>query len=130
MKILFFDGYCSLCNGLVDWLMARDTQNVLKYASLQGETAKTQLPSAYRSTGDVDTVLYMREGKIYERSSAILHVLMDLGFPWALMGVFFVVPTFLRNIVYRIIAKYRYRLFGKEETCRLPTPAEKQKLLP
>lgn len=130
MRILFFDGYCSLCNGLVDWLIRRDHHHRLQFSSLQGETAKVHLPSAYRSTGDVDTVLFLKDGKIYERSTAILYVLMELGFPWSLMGVFLLVPRFLRNAIYRLIAKNRYAFFGKRETCRVPTKDEKQKLLP
>lgn len=130
MRVLFFDGYCSLCNGLVDWLVRRDKGNRLQFASLQGETAKTHLPSAFRTTGDVDTVLYMREGKIFERSTAILHLLMDLGLPWALVAVFFIVPRFLRDFIYRRVANNRYRWFGKRDTCRIPTLAEKNKFLP
>ncbi len=140
MKILFFDGYCSLCNNLIDWLIRHDTKNVLQFSSLQGETAKTQLPSAYRipantkggegSGGDVDTVIYLSNGKIYQRSRAILHVFQDLGFPWAMLGVFLILPSFTLDWGYRIVAKYRYKWFGKKETCRIPTPAEKQKILP
>lgn len=130
MKILFFDGYCSLCNSLIDELIRRDKKNVLQFASLQGETAKSHLPSFVRSTGDVDTVIYLREGKIYDRSTAILWMFQDLGGLWKFTGVFFLIPSFLRNIIYRVVARNRYRWFPKRETCRVPTVKEKQKILP
>lgn len=130
MKVLFFDGYCSLCNSFVDALIRRDKRDVLQFASLQGETARSHLPSFVRTTGDVDTVIYLRDGKIYDRSSAILWVLQDLGGLWMMTGVFFVIPQFLRDIVYRWVARHRYRWFPKRETCRVPSPLEKKKLLP
>lgn len=130
MKILFFDGYCSLCNSLVDWLIRRDHRSVLKFASLQGKTAEEKLPQQHRLKVDIDTVLYLREDKVYDRSTAVLYCLWDLGGIWKLMMVFIILPSFLRNIVYRCVAKNRYRMFGKLETCRVPKPHEKEKLLP
>lgn len=116
MKILFFDGHCNLCNTLVDWLIRRDKKNILKFASLQGETAKEKLPSAYRTSGDVDTVLYMDGGKIYNRTRAVLHVLKDLGFPWSLTSVLLVLPSITLDWGYRIVARCRYKVFGKKDT--------------
>lgn len=130
MKILFFDGHCNLCNTLVDWLIRRDKKNIFKFASLQGETAKIHLPSVYRSTGDVDTVLYMKNGKVYMRSRAVLHVLKDLGLPWSLTSVLLVLPTVTLDWGYRLVARFRYKVFGKKDTCRIPTPAEREKILP
>jgi predicted DCC family thiol-disulfide oxidoreductase YuxK len=130
MKILFFDGQCTLCNGLVDWFIRRDKKAVLKFASLQGETAQQMLPSAYRGSKGLDTLLYYRHGKIYIRSTAVLMSLQDLGGLWILTSVFFIIPSFLRDLVYRLIARMRYRIFGKTETCRVPKPEERQRILP
>lgn len=130
MKILFFDGYCNLCDSLIDWLIRRDKRNLLKFASLQGSTAKEILPQAYRPEGEVNTVLYYREGKIYDRSRAVIKVLQDLGGAWSLMGIFLILPSFILDIGYRFVAKIRYRLFGKKDTCRIPTKAEREKILP
>ena len=76
-KILFFDGYCSLCNNLVDQMARWDKRGVLKFASLQGKTAKVMLPP--QVTPDPDTVIYLRGGVSFERSTAILMSLRDLG---------------------------------------------------
>lgn len=133
MKIIFFDGYCSLCNGLVDWMVNHDPKGVLKFASLQGETAKQQLPSTHLKVGeqlDTDTVIYWRDGKIYERSTAILMALSDLQGVWQAARVLLIIPPFLRNIIYRLVARYRYKIFGRREECRVPLPEERARLLP
>lgn len=129
-KILFFDGYCSLCNTLVDTMVRWDKNKVLKYASLQGETAIKYLPSEKISGLDPDTVLYLRDGQIYDRSTAILLSLNDMGGAWKLTAVFYIVPKFIRDMVYRFIAAIRYKVFGKRDTCRLPTLKERATFLP
>ncbi len=130
MRIIFFDGYCSLCNGLVDRLMRWDKRKEIQFASLQGETARRLLPPERQSESDPDTVLYLRDGSIYERSTAILLVLKDLGGLWRIFTVLFIIPRFLRDLVYRFIARIRYTVFGRRDTCRLPTAEEKERLLP
>ncbi len=130
MRMIFFDGYCSLCNGLIDRLMRWDRKRELKFASLQGETAKRLLPPERLRQNDPDTVLYLRDGALHERSTAVLYVLQDLGGAWTLFTVFLLVPRFLRDLAYRFVARIRYRVFGRRDTCRLPTPEEKDRLLP
>lgn len=129
-RVLFFDGYCSLCNGFVDWMIRRDHSGKLTFASLQGKTAKAMLPPERLTDGDPETVLYLRDGEIYERSTAVLMALNDLGGVWPLTSIFFIIPTPLRNLGYRFIASIRYKVFGKRETCRMPTAAERERLLP
>ena len=129
-KVLFFDGYCNLCNNTVDSLVRWDKNAILKFASLQGETAAKLLPQSARQGAEPETVIYLRDGKIYDRSTAILLVLKDIGGIYALSGLFFVVPKFLRDLVYRFIARIRYKVFGKRESCRIPTPEERSRFLP
>lgn len=130
MKVLFFDGHCNLCNGTVDWLIRRDSRNRLTFASLQGSTAQERLGPRASDPSDYDTVVYLREGQAYQKSTAILMALGDLGGAWVMLKVFLVVPAPLRDVLYRLVARHRYRLFGRRETCRLPTAAERKKLLP
>ena len=129
MKIVFFDGYCSLCNSIVDALMRIDKSGRLKFASLQGETAAKRLGAGSTVPIDVDTVVYLRDGEKFEKSEAALRILSDLGGAWTLARLFLVVPAFIRDFVYRIIAKNRFRLIKKRDTCRLPTPQEQDRLL-
>lgn len=116
-----------MCNGLVDWGMRFDQSKQVKFASLQGNTAYQKLPQSYLSL--IETVVYLRDEEIHERSDAVLFFLKDLGgWPSAFFVLRFV-PHFLRDFFYRLIAKNRYLLFKKLDSCRLPTEAEKQRLL-
>lgn len=128
MNILFFDGYCSLCNGLVDWAMRQDKRARVKFASLQGETARSIIPE--NNINDTNTVVYWNGSESFQRSDAILHLLIDMGGIWKLAGVILVIPRFFRDLVYKWIASNRYFLFGRRQTCRMPTSQEKDRLLP
>jgi predicted DCC family thiol-disulfide oxidoreductase YuxK len=127
MKIVFFDGYCTVCNSLVDWGLKHDRTGKIQFASLQGETAKRLVDKNFLE--NVDTVIYLREGIAYQRSSAILYFLKDTQSWLSFMIVFLIVPPFIRDFIYGLFAKSRYVLFQKRDTCRVPTPAEKERLL-
>ena len=131
MRIVFFDGYCSLCNALVDWLMRVDRSQTLRFASLQGEVARKYLKNNDTlKSPDMDTIVYLRDERAYQRSHAVLMILSDLGGVWKFAQVFLVVPSPLRDLIYNLVAKNRYRIFGKRDTCRIPTPEEMKRLLP
>ena len=117
MKVVFFDGYCVLCNGFVDWLLRIDRHHKLKFASLQGETAKKLLGSHSLILQDVSTIIYSREEEVYQKSSAVLRILADVGGIWVLAKVFLLIPSFLRDGIYALVAKNRYKFFGQRQTC-------------
>ncbi len=129
MKIIFFDGYCNLCNGLIDFLVKVDRNHELKFASLQGETAK-KLGIAVPENVEASTVIYLRNEIRYEKSEAILRIFSDLGGFWKIAGAFSVVPKLARDFAYASVAKNRYSLFGKSNSCRIPTPEEQSNFLP
>lgn len=126
--IVFFDGVCGLCNGFVDRLMRWDTRRVLRFATLQGSTAATQLPQAH--TQELSTIVYVDGEGLYTRSDAALRIVLRLGGAWKLAGVFFLIPRFVRDALYNWVARNRYQLFGKHDSCRLPTPEERGVFLP
>ncbi|WP_417381548.1 thiol-disulfide oxidoreductase DCC family protein [Gimesia sp.] len=129
--ILFFDGVCGLCNSSVDFAMARDRHARLYYAPLQGETAQELLSE--QDLANVDTVVFRTvEGShCYKRSAAVVRLLWLLGFPWNVCGwLLWCIPLPFRDLGYRLIASVRYRLFGKHETCRMPSPDERARILP
>ena len=129
--ILFFDGVCGLCNRSVDFAMSRDSEGKLLYSPLQGETARELLTEQDRE--NIDTVVFRSaDGSgVYRRSAAAVRVLWLLGFPWNLCGwLLWVIPLPIRNVGYRLVSWSRYRLFGKHETCRMPTPEERNRILP
>lgn len=123
--ILFFDGVCTLCNRSVDWVIRRDRQRVFRFASLQGETAKRLVPDAAK---DLNSFVIWQNGVAWKRSDAVIRVLIGLRAPGAkILGL---VPRPLRDFVYALVAKNRYRWFGKHESCRLPTADERSRFLP
>lgn len=125
---VFFDGVCNLCNGFVDYLIRRDSAGVLKYAPLQGSTAKAKLPRA-QSEDLLSMAFISADGKLYTESSAALKSIAALGGVYSLASLFFVIPKFLRDFVYRIVASHRYQWFGQKDTCRLPSPEERSRFL-
>ncbi len=126
-NIVFFDGICSLCNGLVDYLMKKDKKGLLYFASLQGETAKQLLPNT--DTENLKTIIYLKDDHLYKQSNAVLEIFKDVKCSLSLLYSFKIIPPFIRDKVYRYVAENRYKWFGKKETCRMPTPQEKGKLL-
>lgn len=127
-NIVFYDGHCALCNRIVRWLLALDPAGKLHFAPLQGETAQRLLP---RLPVDLDAIVYWREGlPMVDTSNAIGTILGDLAWPWRGMSVLLWVPQGLRGWVYRVLAKRRYRLFGRYESCPLPDPAVRDRFLP
>lgn len=129
MRIVFFDGYCSLCSTLVDWLIRIDKTNKLKFASLQGETA-TRLLGSHSESIDVNTVIYLRENEKHKRSTAVLWILYDVGGVWVLTKIFMLIPKSIRDLVYTLIANNRFRFMKRRDTCRIPSPDERARLLP
>jgi predicted DCC family thiol-disulfide oxidoreductase YuxK len=129
MNIVFFDGYCTLCNAFIDFLVKIDRKQELKFASLQGETAK-KFQLNFSEAIDPNTVIYFRNGQSFEKSKAILMIFEDLGYPWKCAKIFAFIPEFARNKLYDFVAKHRYQLFGKKKTCRLPTETERAQFLP
>jgi len=127
--ILFFDGHCNLCNNSVDFVITRDKKHVFRFAPLQGETAKDVLGDVNIDLEHPDSFVLSKDNEVYFRSTAALMVARQLGFPWSLMSVFLVVPPFIRDAVYNLIARNRYKWFGRKETCRLPSPEERSLFL-
>jgi predicted DCC family thiol-disulfide oxidoreductase YuxK len=126
--VIFFDGVCGLCNRFVDFVIRRDTRRVFRFAPLQGETARHWLDAA--DVRDLKTVVLIDREGTHRKSSAVLRVLRGLGGFWRAVGaVLWFVPFPLRDVGYSLIAGNRYALFGKKETCRLPTPDERGRFL-
>ncbi len=128
--IALFDGHCNLCNASVDFILRRDRRKRIHFASLQSELGKALLKRSGTSDEGLDTVVYFRNGKVYKRSDASLRIAVDMGGIWSVLGrIGLAIPRPVRNAVYRWIARNRLRWFGHRETCRMPTPEERERLL-
>lgn len=127
--IIFFDGVCALCNRFVDLMLRVDRKRIFLFAPIQGETARELLPP---SSDDPEewSMVYLDERGVHDQSDASLEVYRRLGGVWMVLGWLRFVPHFVRNPVYRLIARNRYRWFDKRETCRVPTADERARFLP
>ena len=125
-RIILFDGVCNLCNRAVQFIIRRDPNALFKFCSLQSEYASRILARAGCSGSDLDTVLLFEDGKLYARSTAALKIARRLRFPWRLLTCLLLVPVPIRDMAYRLIAANRYRVFGRRESCLVPTAGDTQ----
>jgi predicted DCC family thiol-disulfide oxidoreductase YuxK len=127
--IILFDGVCNLCNSSVDFLIRHDKHDKFRFASLQSDIGIELQKKFNLDPEELKTFFLIDGAKYYSRSTAALKAAKELGFPWNLAYMFILVPRFIRDSVYRLISRYRYKWFGKRSTCRLPSPEEKVKFL-
>lgn len=127
--IVFYDGDCGLCDRAVRWVMARDRGGRFRFAPLQGETYRGL--DVAEKPGDLQSMLVYAEGRLYRRGDAVLRVMRGLGGAWAVLAVIGgVVPRVVRDAGYAFVAARRRRWFGGPEACRLPSAADRARLLP
>jgi predicted DCC family thiol-disulfide oxidoreductase YuxK len=128
-SLLLFDGVCNLCNSSVQFILLRDKKDRFRFASLQSDYGQNLLREHNLPTQSFNSLVLVENGKIYKKSTAALRIARKLKGLWPLLFAFIIIPPFIRNFVYDIIAKNRYRWFGKKEECMLPRPEWKQKFL-
>lgn len=122
-RIIFFDGYCVLCDGFSEFVYKNDKKHQFKFASLHSKTAIIKLSAQDLS---VDSLIYFENQKIFYRSQAVLRILFQLGGFYTLVSLIgSVLPLFIRDWVYNKVAKSRYKVFGKMDQCRLIPEADK-----
>ncbi len=125
--VVFFDGVCNLCNGFVDYLVKLDRKGRLRFASLQGEAAHELLGA---EADALASIVVVRDGEVFRESDAVLQIGLSLGGIHANGArVARIFPRGLRNFIYRLVARNRYSLFGKRDTCRIPNADERAKFL-
>ena len=132
--ILLYDGICGLCNRLVQFLLRRDKHDRIRFASLQSEFAKNLLSPHGADPQDLDTVYVVKDHglpgeTLLSRSDAVLYLLNQVGGVWKLAGIGRVLPKPLRDAIYKVVARNRYRVFGKYDSCMLPDPKDRAKFL-
>jgi predicted DCC family thiol-disulfide oxidoreductase YuxK len=127
--IVLFDGICNLCNGAVRFLIQRDKRNIFLFASLQSDAAQQLLKKYGLNPDAFDSIVVIDQGNVYERSDAALKIASYLGRFWSWLVIFKILPRFFRDGVYNIVARTRYRVFGKRAECMIPTPELKDRFL-
>lgn len=128
-KLILFDGVCNFCNFWVNFIIDRDEKDLFRFASLQSDFGQSILKNLNLSTKDFDTFVLIEGKKCFIKSTAALKVVKDISGWLKILYPFIILPEFIRDSVYNLIAKNRYKFFGKSEICRIPSEVEKQKFL-
>jgi predicted DCC family thiol-disulfide oxidoreductase YuxK len=132
--LLLYDGVCGFCNHLVQFVLARDRGHRIVFAALQSDAGKSTV-TACGGDPDVLSTLYVvanhgtPEARVLTRSRAALFLARELGWPWKAAGLFGILPTPLLDAVYNVIARHRYRLFGKHDQCLIPRPEDRARFI-
>ena len=127
--VILFDGVCHLCQGAVKFIIKHDPAGRFRFASLQSQAGSRLLQAAGAHEKSLDSVVLIENGTYYIRSAAALRIARGLRYPWPLLYALIVVPKGLRDAVYQFIARHRYRWFGKDETCLVPTRELRERFL-
>ncbi|MBI5401922.1 MAG: DUF393 domain-containing protein [Ignavibacteriae bacterium] len=126
--IVLFDGVCNFCNSSVNFIIKRDRKDYFKFSPLQSEFAKEYF-NKNNIENNFNSIVLIENGKLYKKSSAALKIAKQLSGFWELAYIFIVIPPFIRNFLYDIIAKYRYKWFGRKDTCMIPDEKIRNKFI-
>lgn len=127
--VLLFDGVCNLCTGSVQWIIERDPEGQFRFASLQSEAGQTLLAELGLPADYIDSIVLVDGDEHYTKSTAALHVAKRLGLPYAALYPLVKVPRFVRDRAYDVVADNRYRVFGKKDSCMMPSPEVQDRFL-
>lgn len=127
--IILFDGVCNFCNGAVNFVIAHDKAGYFKFAPLQSEIGEELIAKHHIDTTETDSVVLIENEKAYIHSTAALRIARRLDGIWSWTYFFILIPRPLRDLAYKLFAKYRYRLFGKQDACMMPTPEVRARFL-
>lgn len=128
-KIILFDGVCNLCNNSVVFIIKRDNKDVFRFAAIETVEGQKLIEKHQIDTSKVDSILLFENDNYYYKSTAALKIARHLKGGYPLLYGFMILPRFFRNWVYDIIARNRYKWFGKKESCMIPTPELKSKFI-
>ncbi|MEQ9467383.1 MAG: thiol-disulfide oxidoreductase DCC family protein [Ekhidna sp.] len=128
-QVIFFDGVCNLCNSSVQFIIKRDKRDRFRFASLQSEFAFENLPETLSDKSALQSIVLKNGDGIKTKSTAALTIARQLSGLWPILYLFMIVPKFIRDWVYDIIAKNRYKWFGKEDQCMIPSPELKSRFI-
>lgn len=128
-KIVLFDGVCNLCNGSVVFIINHDRRDLFRFAALQSEVGMKLVDKFKIDTSKTDSIILIDGDKYFTKSTAALKISKYLSGGYPLLYGFMIVPNFIRNWVYDLIARKRYRWFGKKDSCMIPTPELQAKFL-
>lgn len=127
--IVLFDGVCNFCNSSVNFIIERDKAGYFKFAPLQSQIGAELTAKHGIDTSLTDSVILIEDGQAYTHSAAALRIAKRLGSAWSWLHALVMVPRPIRDWAYTLFAKYRYRLFGRQDACMIPTPGIRERFL-
>ena len=128
--VLFYDGVCAMCNGIVKYMVRIDEGQVFHFAPLQGETAELARELYSEFPTEIEAVVYVRDGEVFVRSRAAALAMEQMPYPHKMLSWFRFLPAWLTDFFYGIVARTRYRVFGKYDHCPLPPVEDRARFLP
>ncbi len=129
-KIILFDGVCNLCNNAINFVIDKDKKDVFRFAPLQSEIGKKLMEERGIDPTQIDSIILIDPGNAYYlKSTAAIQIAKELSGFYSVLGVFLYLPEALRDAVYDLVARKRYKWYGKRENCRIPTPELQKKFL-
>ncbi len=123
--IVIYDGVCGFCDASIQFILDQKPSNKLRFVSFQSETGQ-QIMAKFKLEINLDTIILVEKGIVYQKAKAFLSILNYVESPYRYLSCFRIIPSFISNTLYDIIAKYRYKIMGRVEQCRLLTPTERQ----
>lgn len=127
--VILFDGICTLCNWVVQFIIPRDPNGTFRFASLQSDAGSRLLSECGLPTDNMDTLVLVEDGDCYTKSDAALRIASHLGGAYRLLTPFRAVPRFVRDAVYDVVAEHRYQWFGRKDQCTIPSPDARSRFL-
>jgi len=127
--VILFDGVCNLCNAAVRWVIARDPHARFRFASLQSQAGRGALAASNAPSDLPDSIVLIADGRVLVRSEAAIAIAARLGVPWSFARVAGILPRGVRDGLYAWVARNRYRWFGRQNSCMLPTPELRTRFL-
>lgn len=129
-KIILFDGVCNLCNSSINYVIDNDKKDIFRFVSLQSDLGETIQEYLGLEDKSLDTIiLYVPDKAYYIKSTAAIKIMNEFSGLWKLTQIFLIFPSPIRDLVYNYVAKNRYRWYGRQESCRIPTPELRTKFL-
>src|SRR5215213_2579952 len=127
--IILFDGVCNFCNSTVNFILRQDKKQVFQFAALQSDAGQKLLKEHQLPVQEFNSFLFIENNKTYLASTAALRLAQYLPWYWQWTQLFWLIPRFLRDSIYRLIANNRYKWFGKREACMIPSPNVRKRFL-
>jgi predicted DCC family thiol-disulfide oxidoreductase YuxK len=127
-SVVLFDGVCNFCNRMVNFAIRHDKKGKLKFAALQSKAGQ-QFRQQYNIAPSIDSVIVIDEGKVFTHSNAALRIARYLDFPARMLYILSLFPSFIRQPIYKWVARNRYKWFGRKESCMIPGPDIKARFL-